>query len=214
MEREDAGGDGQGLHEQERGRGIVEAQQGRHEEIVEGHVVGEDGHAHHGVEQGLAVGHEPVRLVEEAQVAAPAGEGPVAARRLPEERGRGGAEQRGHGPARDRRLGRLVRRERPGQGGGEEWHEQEEGRLRGDGHEAATGRGQRRQRRVAPRLRARARQRRDRARGGTRREQDEGHRGGGARGEKSGGGESPQRAGPRAWGGRPQRTTMAVKGTT
>ena len=58
-----------GLHEEQRDRRIVQAQERRHQEVVEGEVVRERRHPDHGVQQRLAVRHQPLRLVEEGQVA-------------------------------------------------------------------------------------------------------------------------------------------------
>ena len=118
VDREDPGRHCERLHEQQGGRGIVQAQERRDQEVVERHVVREHRHAHDGVQERLAVRHQPMRLVEEAEVAAAAGERPVAMCGLREE-GRGrDREQRGQGPSWKGRLAFRRRRQRPGRGRG------------------------------------------------------------------------------------------------
>ena len=93
---------GQRLHEQQRLRAVVDAQQRRDHVVEQLHVVGQRVHAHHGVERRQAVGDQPVGLVEEAEVLRARAVVPVALGGLAKKTAAPSGEQRGQRPRRQR----------------------------------------------------------------------------------------------------------------
>jgi hypothetical protein len=93
-EREHARGRGQGLHEEEGVRILPQPEHGSDEVVEEGQVIREDVFPQNRAEGGLTVSHEPMALIEEAQVPRAASELPMPVRGL-EKEDRDGDEKEG-----------------------------------------------------------------------------------------------------------------------